>query len=258
MKRRRDVEEKVIFEGSPEEVSQAMKKYTRRSIVWSGVALAGTFFGLKWLNGRDKIDRALPHLRAALETNESIFGRLFSPNRLVKEYPLSTQVEDRVNGSVGLSEEYDPTTWQMTLDTGGERRFLTIDDVRALPQRDVVMELRCIEGWSAIMHWSGVQFSEFVRAYAPGAHTKRYVALETPNGGYYVGLDMQSAMHPQTMLAYELNGSPLSNAHGAPLRLLIPVKYGVKSLKRIGTVQFTDERPSDYWAERGYDWYLGL
>ena len=85
----------------------------------------------------------------------------------------------------------------------------------------------------------------------------RYVKMSTPDGAYYVGLDVASALHPQTLLCYEMNGDPLSPAHGRPLRLAIPVKYGIKNIKRIGTIAFTDARPTDYWAERGYDWYAG-
>ncbi len=80
---------------------------------------------------------------------------------------------------------------------------------------------------------------------------------ETPDREYYVGLDMASALHPQTLLCYEMDGRPLTPDHGAPLRLVIPVKYGIKNLKRIGTIRFADVRPADYWAERGYDWYSG-
>lgn len=86
----------------------------------------------------------------------------------------------------------------------------------------------------------------------------QYVGLKTPNSKYYVGLDMESAMHPQTILAYEMNDQPLTLDHGAPLRLIIPVKYGIKNLKRIGTISFSDKRPGDYWARRGYDYYSGL
>jgi DMSO/TMAO reductase YedYZ molybdopterin-dependent catalytic subunit len=68
---------------------------------------------------------------------------------------------------------------------------------------------------------------------------------------------MASALHPQTLLCYEMGGQPLTPDHGAPLRLVIPVKYGIKNLKQIGTIRFTDHRPADYWAERGYDWYAG-
>ena len=84
-----------------------------------------------------------------------------------------------------------------------------------------------------------------------------YVSMETRDAAYYVGLDMASALHPQTLLCYEMDGEPLTTDHGAPLRLVIPVKYGIKSLKQIGTIRFTDRRPADYWAERGYDWYAG-
>ena len=66
--------------------------------------------------------------------------------------------------------------------------------------------------------------------------------METPDGQYYVGLDMESALHPQTLLCYEMNGKPLEPEHGAPLRLVIPVKYGIKNIKHIGKIKFTDER----------------
>ncbi|MGH9827495.1 MAG: molybdopterin-dependent oxidoreductase, partial [Blastocatellia bacterium] len=82
--------------------------------------------------------------------------------------------------------------------------------------------------------------------------------LEPPEGDYYVGLDMESPLHPQKLLCYEMNGEPLSIKHGAPLRLVIPVKYGIKNIKRIGTIHFSNRRPADYWAEQGYDWYAGL
>jgi DMSO/TMAO reductase YedYZ molybdopterin-dependent catalytic subunit len=82
--------------------------------------------------------------------------------------------------------------------------------------------------------------------------------MKTPNEAYYVGLEMEGAMHPQTILAYEMNDQPLKLEHGAPLRLIIPVKYGIKNLKRIGTITFSNQRPPDYWAEQGYDYYSGL
>ena len=82
--------------------------------------------------------------------------------------------------------------------------------------------------------------------------------MATPDGGYYVGLDMESMLHPQTLLCYERNGAPLSQEHGAPLRLVIPVKYGIKNLKRIGKIAFSDARPRDYWAENGYDYDSGF
>ena len=82
--------------------------------------------------------------------------------------------------------------------------------------------------------------------------------MATDGEDYYVGLDMKSALHPQTLLAWERNDQPLTYEHGAPLRLIIPVKYGIKNLKRIGLIRYTNQKPRDYWYERGYDWFAGL
>ncbi len=149
--------------------------------------------------------------------------------------------------------------------------LLTLDDIRGLPRVEMTTELKCIEGWSTIVNWAGASFADFAARYqpptregggAPDVRARpqalvRYVGLETPDGGYYVGMDMASALHPQTLLCYEMNGRPLTPEHGAPLRLVTPVKYGIKHIKRIGRITFTDERPGDFWAERGYDWYSG-
>lgn len=149
--------------------------------------------------------------------------------------------------------------------------LLTLDDIRALPRVEMTTELKCIEGWSTIVNWAGARFADFAARYQPptreggGApdvrarpqELVRYVGMETPDGGYYVGMDMPSALHPQTLLCYEMNGQPLTPEHGAPLRLVTPVKYGIKHIKRIGRITFTDDRPGDFWAERGYDWYSG-
>ena len=147
---------------------------------------------------------------------------------------------------------------------------LTLDDIKALPRTEMITELKCIEGWSIIVQWAGVRFSDFAAKYLPnttdgsrpdvaGSPEKLvpYVSLSTPDNGYFVGWDMPSVLHPQTLLAYEMNGEPLLPEHGAPLRLASPTKYGIKLLKRIGRIEFTTERSRDYWAESGYDWYSG-
>ena len=164
----------------------------------------------------------------------------------------------RINGGVGLNASYDMNTWQLRVEgiDGRAPVTLTLADIQALPRQDMITEFRCIEGWSYIAKWTGARVSDLMAKLPPPRGT-RYVAMETPGREYYVGLDMQSAMHPQTLLAYELNDQPLTWQHGAPLRLTIPVKYGIKNIKRIGTIRYTDVRPADFWAERGYDWYAG-
>ena len=121
------------------------------------------------------------------------------------------------------------------------------------------------------MQFGGVRFVDFVTRFGLATRSGRapdperdpqdlyrYVYLATPNEGYYVGLYMASALHPQTLLCDTMNWQALSRQHGAPLRLYLAVKYGFKSLKRVALIRFQDERPRDYWADRGYDWYAGL
>ncbi len=148
--------------------------------------------------------------------------------------------------------------------------LLTLDDIKSLPRVEMTTELKCIEGWSVVVNWTGARFSDFINKFQPATRDGSqpnvanqpdnllpYVSMVTPDGGYYVGMDMPSILHPQTLLAYEMNGAPLTLEHGAPLRLVTPTKYGIKQIKRIGRISFTDARPADYWAERGYDWYSG-
>jgi len=147
--------------------------------------------------------------------------------------------------------------------------LLTLGDIKSLPRVEMTTELKCIEGWSTIVNWAGARFSDFIARFPPATRNGSqpdlnrpqdfppYVSLVTPDGGYYVGMDLPSILHPQTLLVYEMNGEPLTLAHGAPLRLVTPTKYGIKQIKRIGRISYTDERPADYWGERGYDWYSG-
>ncbi|MBA2620626.1 MAG: molybdopterin-dependent oxidoreductase [Acidobacteria bacterium] len=148
--------------------------------------------------------------------------------------------------------------------------LLTLDDIKRLPRVEMTTELKCVEGWSVVVGWAGARLSDFMNHFQPATrdgsapdiankpeNLVQYISMVTPDGGYYVGIDMPSAMHPQTLLCYEMNGAPLTLEHGAPLRLVTPTKYGIKQIKRIGRIAFTAERPADYWAERGYDWYAG-
>jgi DMSO/TMAO reductase YedYZ molybdopterin-dependent catalytic subunit len=141
---------------------------------------------------------------------------------------------------------------------GAEARQVTMAQIRELPRVEQITQLNCIEGWTVIVHWTGARFSDFTGKYGPRRGNVKYVGMQTPDKEYFVGLDMAGAMHPQTLLCYRMNGAELSLPHGAPLRLVIPVKYGIKSIKRIGTIAYSDDRPEDYWAGDGYDWYAGL
>ena len=255
---------------SDEKARSEMSKYSRRGFLVSGVAALIGVFGWRWMSDETK-DRLL---RSTLEFNERVSQAFYRPTRLAPEFaPTAATIPTRTNGGEGLSDDIDPSTWKLAvggLASRSDDLLLTLDDIKRLPRTEMTTEFKCIEGWSMIVHWAGVRFSDFATAYRPKTKSGRpanlserpddllpYVSLTTPDEGYFVGWDIESILHPQTLLAYEMNGAPLTMEHGAPLRIASPTKYGIKQIKRIGRIEFTSERPRDFWAEQGYDWYAG-
>ena len=247
------------------------QKISRRTFISFGAFTAlsaGAFFSWRWLynspietGGITKGAHA--PLRRVLNNNEQVFRKTFSHKNLVKTYPRSMAAKKvRYNSSIGmnLKAPFDVAAWQLQIKKiSGEVLNITLNDLKVLPKTEIVYTFKCVEGWDQISYWGGVKFADVIEHYKLNAETElAYVGLETPDKSYYVGIDMESATHPQTLLAYEVNRRPLPVKHGAPLRLIIPVKYGIKNIKRIGSIAFSNERPRDYWAEKGYDYYSGL
>ncbi len=224
-----------------------------------GVAAWKSWF---WIKDGAQSDGVQGVLRKGLNADDRIFKHTLSRNHLAKTYPISEAATNvRYNSGLGLSTAgFDAAAWRLQVTTIDNRTLtISIDDLKRLPKTEFAFEFKCIEGWSQISWWGGCRFSDFIRQYGLTAETALdYVGLSTPDDLYYAGIDMPSAMHPQTLLCYEMNGKPLEVRHGAPLRLIIPIKYGVKNLKRIGKMHFSNDRPRDYWFERGYDYYCGL
>ena len=265
---------------SDDEAKRRMRSLSRRGFLIGGAAAVFGYVGYGWL----KQPENFPVFQRVLKFNEDLSQLYYSPKHLAPEFPKSSVSMARVNGGEGMNDDFDPATWKLQvvgvanqnsysqyktdlnydgispLASGSERSplsglLLTLDDIKRLPRVEMTTELKCIEGWSIIVNWVGARFSDFVAAYQP--QFTKYVGIVTPDEGYYVGWDMPSILHPQTLLAYEMNGAPLTMEHGAPLRLVSTVKYGIKQIKRIGRIEFTDARPPDFWAEQGYDWYSG-
>lgn len=225
------------------------------------IMIALAIIGWKWMHKQPVIAGAPQPVRKVLNYNEVLFSSFYSNNKLAKTFPLSSAVKKvRVNGNAGMNKDFDASTWKLKVARSpGDTLFITLDEIKTLPKTEIVFDFKCIEGWSQVTHWGGVKFSDFAKKYNLTSQTQmNYVGLITPDKGYYVGNDMPAMMHPQTLLCYEMNDAPLPMNQGYPLRLIIPVKYGVKHLKRIGSMFFSNERPRDYWYEQGYDYYCGL
>jgi len=222
--------------------------------------IAGGLLFARLYNEPASADDVQPTLRSGLRANEKMFSLFYSKSREAKPFAKSEAVKNvRVNGDVGMDGTLD-TSWRLKVARGpGDTLILTLDDIKALPKTEVVFDFKCVEGWSQVTWWGGVRFSDFMKKYNLVQQTAmRYVGMVTPDETYYVGNDMPSMLQPQTLLCYEMNGKPLPQNQGYPLRLIIPVKYGIKHLKRIGVMYFSNEPPKDYWAEQGYDYYSGL
>lgn len=246
--------------------------YTRRQVIRKTIisfaeftALMGgglaTWFYVKNLppdNGL--LGGVQPPIRDVLTANEKIFSNTFSNDHLAKTYPKSAAVKNpRVNGNLGLQSDLD-ADWQLNITKkDSSTQTISLQQIKDLPKTEIVFDFKCIEGWSMITYWGGVKLSDFMSAFhLQNEAAMKYVGFSTPDEEYYVALDMPAALHPQTLLCYEMNGKQLTPEHGFPLRLIVPVKYGFKSLKRIGSMYFDNEKLPDYWFERGYDYYAGL
>ncbi len=157
-----------------------------------------------------------------------------------------------------------PTPWSVVVGGAAELTgtFPLEDFLKPHSVQDRIYRLRCVEGWSMVIPWQGVPLGELLKRFKPNSRAKyvafttladpeqmpglRYPALDWP---YREGLRIDEAMHPLTLLATGLYGKPLPNQNGAPLRLVVPWKYGFKSIKSIVRIDFTEDMPPTSWNQ---------
>jgi DMSO/TMAO reductase YedYZ molybdopterin-dependent catalytic subunit len=133
---------------------------------------------------------------------------------------------------------------------------LTLEDLRRLPFRSQRVDHFCVEGWNAVAVWQGVRLSDIAKLV--GAKPEAgYVDFQSFDDGYHESWDIESAMHPQTLIVFAMDGHLLGMAHGAPARVHSPVKLGYKNTKYLTKVVFLPTRNGGYWSDQGYEWYGG-
>ncbi|MEO5989004.1 MAG: molybdopterin-dependent oxidoreductase [Candidatus Eisenbacteria bacterium] len=207
-------------------------------------------------------------LQGSLTFDDDVAEALQSKDRRVRTYAKSevTPLRNNYHGRTPGPEFLPDWTLQISgLASGRIERFTAAQLLERFPFHEQVTRLVCVEGWSAVAWWGGIRFADLLKAFPPaeGAH---YAGLRSSASldaaghpePYYVSLDLGTAQHTQTMLATHQNGVPLTLAHGAPMRLLTPIKLGLKNIKALTEIAYTRTEPADYWQERGYSKYDGL
>jgi DMSO/TMAO reductase YedYZ molybdopterin-dependent catalytic subunit len=256
------------------------RRVSRRSLLRAGTAAGASLL----LSGCDSV-LELPSVRGALDFGQLVSLRaqrlLLAGQPLAREFAVADiSPEFPLNGtSMPNSFPYFQmmvsqfASWRLTVD-GLVRRPLSLSlaEIKALPARTQITLHSCDEGWSAIGQWTGVALSHLLQA-AELMPDVRYIVFHcldelerTPDrsGLYYESLDLFDAFHPQTILAYGMNGQSLPVAHGAPLRLRVERQIGYKNAKYVTRIEAVDRLDrlgrgkGGFWEDRGYQWYAGL
>jgi DMSO/TMAO reductase YedYZ molybdopterin-dependent catalytic subunit len=208
-------------------------------------------------------DSARPNtgLLGAMERwNGRVQAALFDPARLAPELPPGAQSPDGAFPDYHVADATPAVPPGWALQVGGlvaRPLVLGLDDLQRLPHAEIRVRHHCVEGWSAVASWQGVRVADLARACGADPRA-RYVEFRSFDAGYHSSWDAASALHAQTLLAWGMNGAPLTPAHGAPLRLYGAVKLGYKMVKYLLAVNFLDRPTGGYWEDRGYEWFAGV
>ena len=230
----------------------------RRFLTVSAATLSGALLSACNSNPR----RADKLLKLAERRNESLERALFRHDAMDR-VPASAKVSGDafpkyfIADTVPIWDTAARGEWRLEV-SGAVRRpmSLSLDQLTKLPRVTQKVDHFCVEGWNARAIWSGVRVSELARLVEPTADAQ-YVDFAGFDEGYHESWDMDSAMHPLTLVAYGMDGRMLSPGHGAPARVHSPVKLGYKNAKYLTRVVFMPTRNGGYWSDRGYEWFGG-
>jgi DMSO/TMAO reductase YedYZ molybdopterin-dependent catalytic subunit len=230
----------------------------RRALLRGGMSLGA----LTLLTGCDLSDNdAVQGILARFSAwNDRVQAALFNPNKLAPTFPESEAVKDfRYNAWYGPENApaLNPENYRLSL-AGliANKKPWTVDQLYALPQISQVTRHVCVEGWSMIGKWTGTPLRTFFERIGADT-TARYVGFECADG-YYESMDMATALHPQTIMAFKLSDEVLPRKYGYPFKIRVPTKLGFKNPKFVTTMFVTNLRPHGFWTDRGYNWFSGI
>ena len=235
-----------------------VRQVERRLLLRRGLSLGA----LALLSGCDitNDDTVQKVLRSVSEWNDGAQGLLFSSTKLAPEY-----AENQITKPFPFNAYYGEDEIRLVdgngyrLELAGEirnKKSWTLPELYALPQSSQVTRHICVEGWSAIGKWGGVRFSTFLERIGADT-TAKYVGFKCADD-YYTSIDMATALHPQTLLAFTFADQPLPPQYGFPMKLRMPTKLGYKNPKHIMALYVTNTYPGGYWEDNeGYNWFGG-
>jgi DMSO/TMAO reductase YedYZ molybdopterin-dependent catalytic subunit len=233
--------------------SRKFKKLNRRELLKLAPVLALGAFALP------KFQQSL--LKAGLATSDWISSKMFRSGHLATTFSdadLTPFNKFPINGYDVADPGVDFETWSLTVGGAVQKPGdYKLAAFQALPKVRQNTRHVCVEGWDVIGRFGGARLSDFLQSI--GADTSaRFVYVECADD-YYESLDMETALHPQTLLCYEMYDQPLTREHGAPLRLTIPTKVGYKQAKYLTDLKVTNVlQRAGYWEDQGYSNYYGL
>jgi DMSO/TMAO reductase YedYZ molybdopterin-dependent catalytic subunit len=217
---------------------------------------------LAMLSGCDVVDSGSAErvLRRISTFNDRVQALLFRSDRLAPEYPASS-ITNPFPFNAYYSEKEAPVieAGDFRLEVGGlvkNKANWTLPRLCMLPQFAQITRHVCIEGWSAIGEWRGVQFSHFLRLIGADL-TAKYVGFRCADN-YSTSIDMPTALHPQTQLTFKFGSNILPVKYGHPLKLRVPTKLGYKNPKHITEIVVSNDLPTGFWENYGYNWFSGL
>ena len=220
-----------------------------------------TLGGLSLLTGCSLTDDALVNrfLMSVSRFNDRVQAWLFDPQRLAATYTEAQLTRPfPFNAYYGIDDVPEVDASDFTLELSGlvtGKKRWTLPELYALPHAEQITRHICVEGWSAIGHWGGTPFAEFLRRV--GADTSaKYVGFKCADD-YYESIDMPTALHPQTLLTFQYDGKTLPAQYGFPMKLRMPTKLGYKNPKHIMEMFVTNTYPGGYWSDQGYNWFGG-
>ncbi|MFI5312488.1 MAG: molybdopterin-dependent oxidoreductase [Gemmatimonadales bacterium] len=236
-------------------------RFDRRDVLRAGGAsLAALLFGACDSEGPRKAQRLLDY---AERKNQSLERWLFRHTSMDHAKAGALASGDQfpsyfVSDTVPMLDDAAAAAWRLEVGGMVERPLsLTLDDLQKLERRTQRVNHYCVEGWTAVAEFSGVPLRELARV--AGADPKAgFVDFQSFDSDYHESWDIESALHPQTLVVYAKDGSALTPAYGAPARVHSPVKLGYKNTKYLTKIVFMPDANGGYWSDRGYEWYGGL